>query len=335
MSKKFKVLIVGILSLLAALAVNIYKSSDSHWNPLPVEGIISGDYYRVEKNSEYGRQAIFEGVKDKGRIVKTEYNEVAGGDSSSRYYQGTSKRLSEYNFHMMHEGDEGISWAEVILDIEGQMVEKQSLAGEFDILAGCTHYVEYSMLPLGRKLEEKMMGSSSKRYYELTKNLGGGIYGNLRVIIEDNKIISCRYDELFAPKKKDIVYKDLKDFYRQSKYHSVEYRDPSGTGFNIQMDELDRRVVATQNMLDIEGLPATKDSPKGYKKKNPAWENYLVVAKLLLKEIKKDSPKNYRESPKKRISLRNLILFNRYYNSILGRSPDSWLILPFSFFRIY
>ena len=287
MNKKFKVLILGLPLLLIALAVNFYRASDSYWNPLPNEGVVSGDYYRVENITKSGKQAVFEGIKNNGKIVKVEYNEVSGNDASSRYFQGISKRLSEYNFHMMNKGEEGISWAEVILDIERQMLEEQSLTGDFDIIAGCTHSIEYSMLPLARELEKRMKTPSPKKYYELTKNLGGGIYGNLRVIVENNKIVSCRYDELFAPKKKDIIYSDLKDFYRQSKYHSVEYADLSRTGFNIQMDELNKRVVSTQNMLDIEGLPATIDSPDGYKKKNPAWDNYLILAKLLLREIEK------------------------------------------------
>ncbi|GLI55528.1 hypothetical protein PM10SUCC1_10420 [Propionigenium maris DSM 9537] len=285
MDKRFKVLLICVPLLLAALIGNLYKNKDSYWSALPEEGMISGDYYRVEKISDTGKSASLEAVVRDSQLIKVEYNEVGGRDSSRRYNQGLSKRFSEYNFNMMEHGDEGVSWAEVILDIEKQMIEKQSLTGEFDMIAGCTHSIELSMLPLAEKLERKMEDSSSLRYYELTKNLGGGLYGNLRIIVEGERIISCRYDELFAPKKNDIIYKDLKRFYRQSKYNSMEYGDPSGIGFNMQMDELNKRVVSTQNMLDIQGLPATTDNPERGKKRNVAWDNYIVLAKILSKEM--------------------------------------------------
>ncbi len=285
MDKRFKVLLICVPLLLAALIGNLYKNKDSYWSALPEEGIISGDYYRVEKISDTGKSASLEAVVRDSQLIKVEYNEVGGRDSSRRYNQGLSKRFSEYNFNMMKQGDEGVSWAEVILDIEKQMIQKQSLTGDFDMIAGCTHSIELSMLPLAEKLERKMEDSSRLRYYELTKNLGGGLYGNLRVITEEGRIISCRYDELFAPKKNDIIYKDLKRFYRQSKYNSMEYGDPSGIGFNLQMDELNKRVVSTQNLLDIQGLPATTDNPERGKKRNVAWDNYIVLAKILSKEM--------------------------------------------------
>ncbi len=285
MDKRFKVLLICVPLLLAALIGNLYKNKDSYWSALPNEGIISGDYYRVEKISDTGKSASLEAVVRDSQLIKVEYNEVGGRDSSRRYNQGLSKRFSEYNFNMMEQGDEGVSWAEVILDIEKQMIQKQSLTGDFDMIAGCTHSIELSMLPLAEKLERKMEDSSRLIYYELTKNLGGGLYGNLRVITEEGRIISCRYDELFAPKKNDIIYKDLKKFYRQSKYNSMEYGDPSGIGFNLQMDELNKRVVLTQNLLDIQGLPATTDNPERGKKRNVAWDNYIVLAKILSKEM--------------------------------------------------
>jgi len=283
MNKKIKVLIFGLPLIVIALVGNFLKNSTPYWNALPSVGLISGDYYRVEKSSPNGKKAVLEGVINNGKIIKVEYNEISGDNSSSRYYQGISKRLSEYNFHMAEE--DGVSWAEVIIDIEKQIIEKQSLSRDLDILAGCTHSVENSMLPLLKDLEGSIKSPSHKKYYGLTKNFGGGIFGNLQIVIENKKIISCRYDELLAPNKKDILYKDLKKFYRQSKYNSVEYADFSGTGFNVQMDELNKRVVSTQNLLDIEGLPSTADSDDGYKKKNPAWDNYLILAKLITKEI--------------------------------------------------
>ncbi|MDZ7543608.1 FMN-binding protein, partial [Clostridium perfringens] len=80
--------------------------------------------------------------------------------------------------------------------------------------------------------------------------------------------------------------------YRQSKYESVDYDEPSRIGFNVQMDELKKKVLETQDMLDLTGLPAIEDSgdygKSGYTTRNTAWDNYLELAEKLLAEMKAD-----------------------------------------------
>ncbi len=72
-----------------------------------------------------------------------------------------------------------------------------------------------------------------QRYYGYVEDYGYGITGWLQVVVEDGKIVKCFYDEIFADHTKDIVYDDLKQFYRQSKYYSTTYEDPFPSGWDL------------------------------------------------------------------------------------------------------
>ena len=73
---------------------------------------------------------------------------------------------------------------------------------------------------------------------------------------------------------------------------SVMYDEPSRIGFNIQMDALNEKVVETQNLLDLTGLPAIEATgdygTTGYTERNTAWDNYLALAEKLLAEMEAD-----------------------------------------------
>ena len=119
----------------------------------------------------------------------------------------------------------------------------------------------------------------------------------------------------FADNEEDIVHPELKKYYRQSKYDCPTYEDPfpSGwdrhaflVGFRTQMDNLNLKVCATQNMLDLTGLPhaAGRDMGMIWDNPNPdhahldmdpknrpmypAFINYLRMAKVVLEEMRKD-----------------------------------------------
>ena len=149
--------------------------------------------------------------------------------------------------------------------------------------------------------------------YSYSEKYGYGLTGWLRVVIENGKIVSCRFDEIFADNQEDIVCPELKRYYRQSKYDCAYYEDPFPpgwdrhaflVGFRTQMDNLNAKVVATQDMLDLTGLPHTVginlgpiwDKPLNEKAElnmkerpvYPAWKNYLRMAKIVLAEMKKD-----------------------------------------------
>ncbi len=282
-----------ILSLLVASSL-FANNKELEYSAQPKLGIIKGDYYKNEKRFRQGHLGIFEVVKDGDKIVHVEFNEMTRPNYYNRYFQNVSKRYSSYNFKMF-EG-KGAAWIQGVLKAEKQMLDEQRLTGEFDLVAGASNSIEQSMVPLAAELEPKTHAPSGQKYYSIAEKLENGITGKLKVIVEDGKIISCRYDEIFADSPKDIKPGKFRKYFKQSKYESVDYDEPSRIGFNIQMDELDKKVVATQNMFDLTGLPATEDSGDykkgGYTTRNTAWDNYLKLAEKLHAEMVKDKVLN-------------------------------------------
>ena len=165
------------------------------------------------------------------------------------------------------------------------------------------------------KLDKELDEPSSKKLYSYSEDYGYGLTGWLKVVVENGRIRSCRFDEIFADNEEDIVHPELKKYYRQSKYDCPAYEDPfpSGwdrhaflVGFRTQMDNLNLKVCATQNMLDLTGLPhaAGRDMGMIWDNPNPdhahldmdpknrpmypAFINYLRMAKVVLEEMRKD-----------------------------------------------
>ena len=86
----------------------------------------------------------------------------------------------------------------------------------------------------------------------------------------------------------DTISKVLnKKYYRVSKYESILYKEDSKVGFRYQMNKLNERVVETQDLFDIKGLPATERTRDYFK--NPSYDNYIKLAKKLSEELKKDN----------------------------------------------
>ncbi|WP_055669085.1 hypothetical protein [Desnuesiella massiliensis] len=260
------------------------------WSIQPKLGIIKGDFYKIEERFRQGHLGTLEIVKDKGAIVHVEFNERTRPNYYHRYYQDVPKRMSEYNFTMGEK--KGAAWIQSVVKVEKQMLEKQSITGEFDAVSGASNSIKQSMIPLAEKLSPSLGKPSNEKYYSIAEKLDGGLTSLLKIVIRDKKIISVRYDEIFADSPDEIKDPNLKKFYRQSKYESVEYEEPSRIGFNIQMDALNEQVVKTQNMLDISEMPAIGDTgnyaASGYTTRNTAWDNYLRLAEKLLKEMKSD-----------------------------------------------
>lgn len=264
---------------------------DLEWDAQPTLGIIKGDYYKVEEHFRQGHLGILEVVKNDDKIVEVEFNENTRPNYYKRQYQDVPKRHSEYNFDMG--AAKGAAWIQSVVQVEKQMIDEQRLTGEFDAVSGASNSIEQAMVPLAGKIDEIASTPSSEKYYAIAEELGGGLTGKLKVIVKDGKITECRYDEIFANSPDDIEDPNLKKHYRQSKYESLSYHEPSRIGFNVQMDELNNKVVETQNLLDLTGLPAIEDTgdykSAGYTKRNTAWDNYLKLAEKLLNEMKNDN----------------------------------------------
>ncbi|MBC2853677.1 FMN-binding protein [Cetobacterium sp. 2G large] len=283
-----KIFLLSMLTLVSSLSMSEIKVPN--WTVQPKDGVVKGDYYKIEERFRQGHLGTLEVVKNNGKLVHVEFNELTRPNYYNRFYQNVSKRLSPYNFSMAEKS--GVAWIEGVLVAENQMIKEQRLTGTFDMVAGASNSIQQSMVPLAEKLNSQMDKKSNSKYYSVSENFGNGLTGVLKVIVEKGKIIECRYDEIFADTKDEIKDKNLKEFYRQSKYWSIMYDEPSRIGFNVQMDALNDKVVKTQNLLDLTDLPATEKSgnykQSGFTRRNTAWDNYLKLAEKMKNELEKD-----------------------------------------------
>lgn len=283
-----KIFLLSMLTFISSLSMS--KTKVPNWTVQPKEGVVKGDYYKIEERFRQGHLGTLEVVKNNGKLVHVEFNELTRPNYYNRFYQNLSKRLSPYNFSMAEKS--GVAWIEGILVAENQMIKEQRLTGTFDMVAGASNSIQQSMAPLAEKLNSQMDKKSNSKYYSISENFGNGLTGVLKVIVEKSKIIECRYDEIFADTEDEIKDKNLKEFYRQSKYWSIMYDEPSRIGFNVQMDALNDKVVKTQNLLDLTDLPATEKSgnykQSGFTRRNTAWDNYLKLAEKMKNELEKD-----------------------------------------------
>lgn len=172
------------------------------WSVQPELGLIKGDYYRVEERFRQGHLGVLEIVKNEDDIVHVEFNEMTRPNYYTRYFQNVTKRMSEYNFSMG--AKKGAAWIQSVLLVEKQMKEEQRVSGEFDVVSGASNSINQSMLPLALKLEPMLNESSGQKYYSIAEELDGGLTGSLKVVLEDGKITSVRYDEIFADSKEAI-----------------------------------------------------------------------------------------------------------------------------------
>ena len=284
-----KIFLLSMLTFVSSLSMG--ETKVPNWTVQPKEGVVKGDYYKIEERFRQGHLGTLEVVKNNGKLVHIEFNELTRPNYYNRFYQNVSKRLSPYNFSMAEKS--GVAWIEGVLAAENQMIKEQRLTGTFDMVAGASNSIQQSMVPLAEKLNSQMDKKSNFKYYSVSENFGNGLTGVLKVVIEKGKIIECRYDEIFADTKDEIKDKNLKEFYRQSKYWSIMYDEPSRIGFNVQMDALNDKVVKTQNLLDLTDLPATEKSgnykQSGFTRRNTAWDNYLKLAEKMKNELEKDN----------------------------------------------
>lgn len=273
-----------------AASATEFEVTKLEWDAQPTLGLIKGDYYRAEERFRQGHLGVLEVVKDENGLSLVQFNELTRPNYYNRKYQDVPKKYSEYNFTMGEA--KGAAWIQSVEKVEKQMVKENRLTGEFDVVSGASNSIHQAMVPMAEKLNENLDKPTGEKMYYLAENLGGGLTGQLKVTVKDGKITSCRYDEIFANSPDEITEAKLKKFYRQSKYESIEYDEPSRIGFNVQMDALNEKVIKTQDMLDLTDLPAieaTGDYGKtGYTERNTAWDNYLKLADKLLAEMNKD-----------------------------------------------
>ena len=253
------------------------------WTVQPPMGLVKGDYYRAENwfaphfPGDKGYHGILEVVRRDGTLQMVEFNEINNPTYYIRRYQGVSKRLSDYGFLQATKertAKSGVVLVNGLTHLEEQMVAENRLTGEFDLLTGASNSIKRSMLPLAEEIAGRLDKPSGQVYYGLSQAVEPGVTGRLQIVLEAGKIISCAYDEIFADRQEEIEDPELKPYYRQSKYHCPDYISTIGAGFNSIFDLLSARVLETQSLTDLTGLPFTEE-PKRAKE----WDNYLELAR--------------------------------------------------------
>lgn len=288
----------------------------------PPLGIIKGAYYHAGRN--FGVTDWSEGHKgelvvvkdDEGKLIFAEFNETTMDGYYNHYFNRVSKRRSDYGIwqaSVQRQADAGVVLVDGMIHVEKQILERQSMEGDFDMLTGASNSMR-GLLPLVKELSTEIKKDSSQRYYSAAEDFGYGITGWLQVVTENEKIVSCFYDEIFADSQDDIWYPELKRYYRQSKYYSPCFEEPNipgwknhgfFIGFHKLMDILNQQVVKRQDLLAIDGLKHTDgmeagaiwdrhaedERPIGNCGKPiryPVWDNYLKLASQIVKEMEQE-----------------------------------------------
>lgn len=269
-----------------------------NWTVQPPLGLLKGEYFRAECDfaphfpGDQGYHGILEVVRGHDRLVHVEFNELTAPSYYKRLYQNASKRRGSFCFYQATKAR--TEQTLVVLDngikaVEEQMLRENRLTGDFDLITGASNSVRRGMLPLARQISGLMAGKSQERYYGMAVQLGNGVTPRLEVVTRFGQIQRLLYDEIFADDQADIVEPKWKPFYRQSKRFCLEYESSYPDGFNTLFDLVEKRVVLTQDLLDLTGLPWTKDTET--RQHNPEYDHYLQLATIIKAAIETDHAK--------------------------------------------
>ncbi|WP_432526878.1 FMN-binding protein [Shewanella sp. GXUN23E] len=301
------------------------KEFNLKWSIQPQLGVVKGEYFYEEarfRQGHMGSMLVVVDSNNKSDVLLAEFNESGRPNYYTRLYQDVPKRMSEYNFSMGEK--KGTAWVQSSLTMEKLMMEQDKLTFELnpdfdpalknkltepnrlkylglDVVAGASNSIEQSMVPLTAKINDRIQSKGSDElFYQLAEKIKDdkgrwtGVTAMLRIVVNKNtgKISYAHYDEIFADDKKQIRDPSLKGFYRQSKYQSIFYSEPSRIGFNVMMDALGEHLKHGGSLFEITDLPATGDtgsySQTGFTKRSDAWDNYLDLATKLYREMRAD-----------------------------------------------
>ncbi|MGX7420335.1 hypothetical protein ACWOFR_16205 [Carnobacterium gallinarum] len=232
------------------------KDAKMFWSGRPVVGEIVGDYYHNEIVFNEGYTAIVDVVTDNDKVALVEFDEIGPGDYYDGDWAGKNKRLSGYAFFQATKPRTDVTLVTIVNTmtyLESQMMNENRLDGEFSTIKGSSNSANEGFLPVASELADTIKTSSKQKYYGITKNLKDGLFARLIIIKEDDTITDVRYDEYFADTEDEIKDKELRKYYRQSKYYSKDYSSETAENFREDVDNLKKSVLEKQDLSAYDG----------------------------------------------------------------------------------
>lgn len=236
------------------------------WSNQPPLGLLVGNYYTNTGTFDVGNKGIVEIVTDdQGKILNVEFNEYAADDYYDNHYAGVNKRLSDYAFFQARNPRTDTTLATVVNGItfvEKQMREQNRVTGNFETVNGSSTTAREGLMVIAAELDTAIKTPSESTYYGYAEELENGLIGRLQLVTKAGKIESVKYDEYFADQPEKMSDENLKKYYRQSKYHSIEYNEATKNDFIQFADTLTKDIIEQQKLtIDDEQLKSHPSYP--------------------------------------------------------------------------
>lgn len=248
------------------------KLTKMFWTNQPPLGLMVGNYFTNEGFFDVGNKGIVEIVTDfNGTIINVEFQEYGAENYYQPTYAGANKRLSDYAFFQAKNPrtDETlVTVVNGITFVEEQMRKENRIDGNFKTVKGSSTSARQGLIAIASELVPIIRQPSATQYIGYAEDLGEGLIGRLQLTTIDDKIETVRYDEYFADQPEKITDEQLKPYYRQSKYYSLNYNEETNHQFSLFADQLAQKIIETQTL-------SISDSSL---MKHPSFTNYQNLA---------------------------------------------------------
>ncbi|WP_086313799.1 hypothetical protein A5821_001340 [Enterococcus sp. 7F3_DIV0205] len=237
------------------------KLEKMFWSNQPPLGLMEGNYYTNDGYFDVGNKGIVEIVTDDThKIINVEFNEYGAENYYASKYAGANKRLSDYAFFQAQNPRTDTTLVTVVNGItfvERQMREENRITGNFETVKGSSTTAREGLMAIAAELADEIKQPSKTKYIGYAEDFGNGLIGRIQLTVTDGKIDSARYDEYFADQPEKIVADNLKKYYRQSKYFSLEYKEETNDDFVSFADSLTKAIIEQQKLV-LENSELTK-----------------------------------------------------------------------------
>lgn len=242
------------------------KASLMFWSVQAPVGIVTGEYYRLDKRFNEGEHQdkedpddYFLGTADlvvsDGTIRHIEFDEIPAASYYNERWASQTKRRSGYAFFQAGVPRTDVTlvtWVNGQTFLEWQILFHNSLDPIFDTVYGSSNSGRDVFVPAARELAQMVQEPSGRYYIGISLPDGEGVSPRLQLVFEGERLVEARYDEIFADRSEDIADPEMRRFFRQSKYDSVDWREHDGGTFRSWADDLAAALVA-QGTLDLGG----------------------------------------------------------------------------------